>query len=313
MQRRKIHEQSTMNIWSAAGEAITICPTQLAEEERANMEASREIVAKPTQIPVKSALAACLSSLDTQFIQAMEHVYYAEPGKGPRFIATKGVFTCISLFACAPGTGRALAAHIAIPQLHYACRHPMARKAGELLAELTWALKQTFKQEPDRKAVKVHLVGGQAMQDIDRGLAASFPHDERKHSFAWHVIGCVQRAGLAVDEESQRLLNVFPGIPFRADFEQVMSARWLPVLLAILMARVVQVQRRQGHSFSLVALDRQTGAVVTHTLFEQEGCYRMACLGERDWIEEQHYRASMQGEHARHGRRSLRAPAWQLD
>jgi len=282
-----------MNIWSAAGEAITICPTQLEEEERANMEASREIVTKPTQIPVGSALAACLSSLDTQFIQAMEHVYYTEPGKGPRFLATKGVFTCISLFACAPGTGRAFAAHIAIPQLHYACRHPMARKTDQLLAELTWALKQTFKQEPNRKAVKVHLVGGQAMQDIDRGLAAKFPHDERKHSFAWHVIGCVQRAGLAVDEESRRLLDVFPGIPFRSDFEQI--------------------QRRQGHSFSLVALDRQTGAVVTHTLFEREGCYRMACLGERDWIEEQHYRRSMQGEHALEGRRSQRAPAWDLN
>jgi hypothetical protein len=253
----------------------------LREEEHANEVASRDITRAPTVIPHGSELAARLASLDTQYILPFEHAYYNNPD-GPRFLATKGVFTCISVFAWAP-SGRAFGAHIALPQLHFACRNPIGRD-NQLLPDITRALKLAFKNERDLKGVLVHLVGGQEMQDNDRGLIANFPGDPRKHSFAWHVIGSIHRAGLIVNEESKRLLNVFPGIPFQLDFEQQ--------------------QRIKEHSFCLVALDRETGTLLTHTLFEQAGNYSMACLGMRDSIEERRYREVLGSEYALAGRRS---------
>jgi hypothetical protein len=256
----------------------------LQEEEHENMQAASDIVRVPTVIPIASELAARLASPDTQYILPLEHAYYSDPASGPCFLATRGVFTCISVFAWAP-SGRAFAAHIAITQLHHACRLPIGRK-GQILTDITMALKATFKNESSLKSVIVHLVGGQEMQDNNQRLVEYFPQDSRKHSFAWHVIGSVQCAGLTVNAESKRLLNVFPGIPFRLDFEQE--------------------QRKRAHSFSLVALDRRTGALLTHTLFEKEGSYEMACLGERDRVEELRYRASLHSEHSLVGRRSQR-------
>jgi len=265
---------------------ITACAshTMLHEEEQANMQASHDIVRVPTVIPMGSELAAYLVSPNTQYILPLEHAYYSDLDAGPRFLATRGVFTCISVFAWAP-SGRAFGAHIAIPQLHFACRRPLGR-GGHILADITLALKATFKNERNLKDVRVHFVGGQEIQDNDQGLVNQFPGDCRKHSFAWHVIGSVQRAGLTADAESKRLLNVFPGIMFRPDFEQE--------------------QRKRAQSFCLVALDRQTGALLTHTLFEQEGSYEMACLGTRDQIEELRYRKSLHSEYAVVGRRSQR-------
>lgn len=266
----------------------------LQDEENANAEASRDIINNPTVIQEGSELAERLASKDAQYFLPFEHVCYNSPDDGPCFLATKGVFSCISVFAWAP-SGRAFGTHIAISQLHFAFRRATttttkSRDKFHLLPEITAALKWTFKKEQNPKSVRVYLVGGQAAQDIDRGLVASFPGESRKHSFAWHVIGAIQKAGLTVNqemEESTRLLNVFPGIKFNLFFEQE--------------------QRRKGHSFSLVALDRKTGALVTHTLFEQEGNYRMSCLGERDLIEEKRcaavYNSTTTSDH---GRRSLR-------
>jgi hypothetical protein len=237
-----------------------------------------------------SELAKCLSSLSTQYVLPLEHACYNSPEDGPSFLATKGVFSCISVFAWAP-SGRAFGTHISISQLHYAFRQAKSRDT-HLLPEITAALKWTFKKEQDPRSIAVYLVGGQAEQDIDKGLAASFPGESRKHSFAWHVIGAIQKAGLKVNQESTLLLNVFPGVEFHPSFEQE--------------------QRRKGHSFSLVALDRKTGALVTHTLFEQDGNYEMTCLGMRGCIEDKRMIAAL-SDHALTGRRSTRAVAFLED
>lgn len=50
-----------------------------------------------------------------------------------------------------------------------------------------------------------------------------------------------------------------------------------------------QEQRRKQHSFSLVAMDRLTGALVTHTLFESATDYTISALGPRDAMESQRY------------------------
>ena len=79
-----------------------------------------------------------------------------------------------------------------------------------LLPEITNALKWTFKKS-DPKDVKIHLIGGQQAQDIDKALRSFFPGQKQKHSIAWHVKDAVLSAGLLLDSQSTRLLNVFPG------------------------------------------------------------------------------------------------------
>jgi hypothetical protein len=256
-------------------------------EELANHKASCSITTTPTVIREGSALASKLMSNETQYILPYEHACYNTPDTGPAtFIATKGVFTCVALFAWAP-SGRVFGAHITAVQLHYGCRNYLSGRDSNLLPEITHALKWTFKKESNpRKDVRVHLVGGQAEQDDDHGLRAHFPNDAIKHSIAWHIIGAVQRAGLTVDAESTRLLNVFDGIPFHHCFEQE--------------------QRAKGQSFSLVALNRRTGGLVTHTLVEKAESYHMACLGERGVVEDSRYMSVYTSAYARQGRRSLR-------
>lgn len=255
----------------------------LLDEEKANAASARNIVLRPTIIETGSILARLLASSESIYILPFEHACFNDAAKGPRFLATIGVFSCIAVFAWEP-SGRAFGAHIAMPTLHLAARQNPNSKL--LLPEICAALKFTFKKVLDLKTVRVHLVGGQAAQDVDKGLASSFPGDPRKHSFAWHVIGAVQAAGLKLDQESTLLLNVFPGIPFHPRFEQE--------------------QRCKGHSFSLVGLDRRTGNLVTHTLFENSDSYRMACLGERGRMEERRYAAEYDYEHTLLGRRSIR-------
>lgn len=235
---------------------------------------------------IGSDQAADLASDETQYILPYEHACYNSPDEGPsKFLATKGVFTCVALFAWSP-SGKVFAAHITVVQLHYGCRHPTGRNSV-LLPEITSALKWTFKNEANpRRDVAVHLVGGQAEQDMDAGLRAHFPSEPRKHSISWHIIGAVQRAGLTVSQESTRFLNVFPGIPFHPLFEQE--------------------QRAKEQSFSLVAIDRRTGRLLVHTLFEQADSYRMACLGRRDIFEDERYRLVYTQEYALLGRRSVR-------
>jgi hypothetical protein len=178
----------------------------LEEDERINEQSSLSILESPTQIVPGSELALMLSSLQTQFILPDEYSCYNKKSKGPRFIATKGVFSCITVFAC-DSTGRFFAAHIQVPRLH---NNFWKKRDLPLLPEITNALKWVFKKS-DPRDVKVRLVGGQLAQDVDMALRSFFPGQKEKHSIAWHVKDAVLSAGLLLDSESTRLLNVFPG------------------------------------------------------------------------------------------------------
>jgi hypothetical protein len=251
----------------------------LHEEERVNMEAALSIVERPSFIPVGSELAANLASDETQYILSYEHACY-DSDKGPTFLATKGVFTCISVFAWSPSK-KAFAAHIPLNQVHYNIRHG---KVENTLPEITKALTRTFKHE-DPTTVKVHIVGGQKEQDANHDLALLFK-SPLMHRFSWHVIMAIRAAGLTVNGNSTHLLNVFEGIPYNILFEQQ--------------------QRAKGHSFSLVALDRNTGALITHTLVESVGDYRIAALGVRDMAECVRYSEAFKLPWAVQGRSSVR-------
>jgi hypothetical protein len=251
----------------------------LHEEERVNMEAALSIVDKPTVIPVGSKLAENLASEETQYILSYEHACYNSE-KGPTFLATKGVFTCISLFAWSPSK-KVFAAHIPLNQVHYNIRNG---KVENTLPEITKALTWTFRHE-DPATIKVHIVGGQKEQDINKDLAMLYK-SPLLHRFSWHVISAVRAAGLKVNGESTRLLNVFEGVPFHFMFEQQ--------------------QRSKGHSFSLVALDRNTGALITHTLVESVGDYRIAALGVRDMAESDRYGKAFKRPFTMPGRSSVR-------
>jgi hypothetical protein len=251
----------------------------LQDEIRANAEAAASIVETPTFIPVRSELAVKLASKDTQYILSYEHACY-NSDKGPAFLATKGVFTCISVFAWSPSE-KAFAAHIPLNQVHHNIRKGNVENT---LPEITKALEWTFKHD-DPATVKVHLVGGQKEQDTNKDLVLFFKKP-LLHRFSWHVISAVRAAGLKVNGESTRLLNVFDGIPFHFMFEQQ--------------------QRAKGHSFSLVALDRNTGALITHTLVESVGDYRIAALGMRDMMECVRYSEAFKQPYASAGRSSVR-------
>jgi len=179
----------------------------LEDDERANEQASLGVLEIPTQIIAGSELARMLASQQTQFILPDEYACYNKGDKGPRFLATKGVFTCIAVFAC-DASGRGFAAHIQVPRLHV---NFWKKRGMPLLPELTNALKWTFKKA-DPHDVKVYLVGGQKAQDIDVALCSFFPGQKQKHSIAWHVKDAVLSAGLLLSTpQSTRLLNVFPG------------------------------------------------------------------------------------------------------
>jgi len=179
----------------------------LEEDERINEQSSLSILESPTRIVPGSDLALVLSSPQTQFILPDEYACYNKKSKGPRFIATKGVFSCIAVFACDSAGGRFFATHIQVPRMH---NNFWKKRDTPLLPEITNALKWVFKKS-DPGDVKVRLVGGQLTQDMDRALRSFFPGQTEKHSVAWHVKDAVLSAGLLLDSESTRLLNVFPG------------------------------------------------------------------------------------------------------
>ena len=182
---------------------------------------------------------------NSSFILMYEMISQPKPDQGPRFLATMGVFTCIAVFARAE-SGRAFAAHIPVGACHFAARE----RKPPMLEEMVLALKWVFRKEKNLASVKVTLVGGQGMQDYDRPL---------KCSFSKIVKDAVSRAGISQVDE--KLLNIFPGVPFHPLFEQE--------------------QAKNHQSFQLAALDRETGHVVVHTRSKTYGYYTVPTLGKR--------------------------------
>ena len=215
-----------------------------------NLDCSKALPESSVEIHLDSNLAYSLET-DSFFILMGEMTCCPKPQGGPRFLATMGVFTCIALFARS-ASGRAFAAHIPIMACHCVeTRH---------LEEVTVALKWVFRKE-SMEGVKVWLVGGQQAQDNDKALRCSF---------SGLVKACVERAGIKDVDAS--LLNIFPGIPFSATFEQEQAVK--------------------DQSFQLAALDRETGHVVVHTRSSMYGWYSVPALGRRNEVEMARYAQS---------------------
>ena len=186
------------------------------------------------------------------FVLMYEMTCCPKPNEGPRFLATMGVFTCIALFARSE-SGRAFAVHIPIG----ACHCVLKEKKHPFLEEVTVALKWVFRKE-DVDKVKVTLAGGQEAQDNDVALGCRFSKLVKE---------CVKRAG--IHNIDDRLLNIFPGVPFSLRFEEN--------------------QARDNQSFQLIALDRETGQVVVQTRSEEYGKYSVSALGRRNKMETERY------------------------
>ena len=224
------------------------------EDIEKNVEDAKDLPESSVEIYPESNLAYCLET-DSFFILMYEMTCCPRPQEGPRFLATMGVFTCIALFARS-ASGRAFAAHIPIG----ACHFVLPKRT--FLEEVTTALKWVFRKE-SMKDVKVSLVGGQGVQDEDKALGCKF---------STLVKQCVQKAGISNIDD--RLLNIFPGVPFHRHFEEE--------------------QAEKHQSFQLAALDRETGQMVVHTYSSGiRGCYGVSALGGRNTIEQNRYAQSV--------------------
>ena len=226
------------------------------------MKASKDLPESPVEIDQDSNLAFDLEN-ESFFLLMGEMTCCPKPREGPRFLATMGVFSCIALFAKST-SGRAFAAHIPIGACHHCV---LSNEKHPVLEEVTVALKWVFRKE-SLEDVHVSLVGGQEAQDKDKALGCRF---------SVLVKACVERAGIhSIDD---RLLNIFPGVPFSVTFEQE--------------------QARKHQSFQLVALDRETGHVVVQTRSSVYGWYSVDALGRRNRIEMERYARSIKEYPAR--------------
>jgi hypothetical protein len=223
------------------------------DDMKQNMKDSKHLPQECVEIYADSNLAFCLET-ESFFVLMGEMTCCPNPQKGPRFLATMGVFTCIALLARS-ASGRAFAAHIPIG----ACFQ--SDKKHPFLEEVVVALKWAFRKE-SMSNVKVSLVGGQEAQDNNKTMGCRFSD---------MVKACVKRAGIHNVDGS--LLNIFPGIPYSVKFEQM--------------------QALKNQSFQLVALDRETGHVVVHTRSEVYGWYSVRALGRRNPFEIKRYAESI--------------------
>jgi hypothetical protein len=222
------------------------------EDIEQNVKDSEDLPEGSVEIHNDSNLAYSLEH-ESFFIVMGEMTCCPNPEKGPRFLATMGVFTCIALLARS-ASGRAFAAHIPVG----ACFQ--SDKNHPFLEEVVVALKWAFRKEP-MSNVKVSLVGGQEAQDSIKNIGCRFSD---------MVKACVRRAGIR--NVDCNLLNVFPGIPYSVKFEQM--------------------QALNHQSFQLVALDRETGQVVVHTRSSVKGWYSVDALGLRNPVEIKRYAES---------------------
>lgn len=232
----------------------------ITDDIAANLQQARLLPTFSVALVPGSALATALQN-DSFFIQMYE-ITAALKETSPRFLATMGVFTCVSVWAWSPMTKRAFAAHVPSSACHFAAgKDPRAK----LLPEITHYMKWTFRKERIED-VRVTLVGGQKAQNTDATLRRT------GHGFDWHVTQAIRDAG--IQHIDDRLFHIFPGIAFHRWFEQEQAAK--------------------HQSFHLVALDRATGAVVVHTKTEIPGMYSVRALGARGEVESQRYADTIQ-------------------
>mmetsp|Transcript_17648 Transcript_17648/g.21591 ORF Transcript_17648/g.21591 Transcript_17648/m.21591 type:complete len:523 (+) Transcript_17648:236-1804(+) len=131
-----------------------------------------------------------------------------------RFMATVGVFSCITVFVWSKSTstctdanspGPCFGAHVSLGALLRglrACKHAKI-DIDRALSPLLLKLRECFQGCKQEQDVIVTLVGGHRAMDYCQGLEAMFPGDTEKWSFAWHVKTACKAA---LDEMSNQVL-----------------------------------------------------------------------------------------------------------
>jgi len=190
----------------------------------------------------------------------------AHDGAGlPRFLATPGVLTCITVFAWAL-SGVAVAAHVDLNAVLRGVRRCVrtGQDLDRTLHPLTSELRQCF-GGVDAATVRIALVGGHRVSDhqpclkltLSKMPAVSRYHRQRKTEgngaderefLSWYVRAACVGAGLAAAVFDTILLNVFEG-EICVSVEVEMRLRYL------------------NQRFECAALDLHSGHIVTHTRY----------------------------------------------
>eukprot|EP00755_Sulcionema_specki_P020291 Sspe_Gene.71547::Locus_42456_Transcript_1_2_Confidence_0.667_Length_1233::g.71547::m.71547 len=203
-------------------------------------------VTRPTTLP-KSLRDAILASGGCRWAVTGEYAVL-RAGDGPRFIGTAGALTCLVVTAWCHGVG--FVAHIPIGALLHGCIRSF-RNPGEPrhpLQELIDGLCHAFAGE---EPVVVRLFGGHRQSDRDRALQIRYPKTPEKHFFSFHVKEAVERALGKRGVVCCGAMNAFEGVDMIASCETEFRLR------------------EEGQRLVLLALDIETGAVVTQSKDEE--------------------------------------------
>lgn len=179
-----------------------------------------------------------------------------------RFMATAGVFSCVTVFAwskstCANKPGLCFGAHVsngALLRGLRACRESKV-DIDRALSPLLLNIRECF--QGCTQDFFVTLIGGHRAMDSCEGLKAMFPEDKEKWSFAWHVQNACEVAldGISIDSKVSWNTNLL----LRFEGEKIKSM-------------IDEERVRQKHmNFMVVALDTITGQLVTHTKYTNMG------------------------------------------
>ena len=215
----------------------------------------------PTEMDI--TLLAALADAQQSYFFCMNDVTSSAlletDGGRRRFLATAGVFSCITVFAwskstCANSPGLSFGAHVSLGALLRGLRlckhakHDIDRALAPLLLELRCCFQGSTQD------IMFTVVGGhRAMDNI--GLKALFPNDKEKWSFAWHIKNACETAFNEMPNKvvwKTNLLLRFEGEMIKNEADEV---------------RV----RKKNMNFMVVALDTITGHLLTHTRYTNMG------------------------------------------
>lgn len=215
----------------------------------------------PTEMD--DVLLAALADAQQSYFFCMDEVTSSAlletDGGRRRFMATTGVFSCITVFAwskatCANSPGLCFGAHVSLGALLRGLRACTQAKhdIDRALAPLLLRLRRCF--QGSTQDIILTLVGGHRVMD-SIGLEALLPNDRDKWSFAWHIKNACDIALEGIPNHvvwNTNLLLRFEGemIETEADEDRV---------------------RKKNMNFMVVALDTVTGHLLTHTKYANIG------------------------------------------
>jgi len=212
----------------------------------------------PTEMD--STLLAALADSQQSYFFCMNDVTSSAlletDGGRRRFLATVGVFSCITVFAwskstCVNSPGLCFGAHVSLGALLRglrACKH-VKYDIDRALAPLLLKLRHCF--QGSRQDIIFTLVGGHRAMDNPKALEIFFPKDREKWSFAWHI----KNACDIVLNEMPNKVVWKTNLLLRFEGEMIKDT-----------ADEVRV-RKKNMNYMVVVLDTSTGHLLTHTKY----------------------------------------------